>query len=419
MSSRSGLIANAKRKILDLADNNKRRWSQFTGDVPFRFPVFSKKLSELQIARTPDEANIVWAAFNVQGNEMNFREFVQFLQNDKIDVSDPKPSAPISVVGLLHKHRKPLIDFCISMDPTVEGTVLQRQLIDFAISNGIISDASGLSSVISRFDPYNTGKVNYFKLMVDILQNAETTVPAVENHPEESRARKNLDTTIFGEGPSQLPKISDGGRHDLDPSIFGPRPTKTAVSAAPSAPLDLAGARDCTDYNQEQTLSLIARVANDKYRSLRDCFGSWRGTADRMSWEDIYRAMVTYGKVELRPEVLEAIGQEYGGEITVAGFTRLVSEGARLNTPEPVREAPAPLTDRDLLLNKIAVGLKGKPWEPALKGSKNALDLARNLKKLGVDMKSDELRSAFEDLGMKRFCDEIKQRQTPPKRRGG
>jgi hypothetical protein len=45
---------------------------------------FAKKLLDFQVTRTLEEANLVWPAFNVQGDEMQFREFVQFLQTEKI-----------------------------------------------------------------------------------------------------------------------------------------------------------------------------------------------------------------------------------------------------------------------------------------------------------------------------------------------
>jgi hypothetical protein len=417
MASRGALlITSTKRRIMDLADNNRRRWSQFTGDVPFTYSVFVKKLVDLQITRVPDEAKLVWPAFNVQGEEMQFREFVQFLQADTYFEPSalPRLDPLASSESTFHRCRKALIDFCLSIDYAVDGFITRKQLADFALSNSLVSNASELAPIMEKFDPSSSGKMNYFKLMDDICDR-DSAPRAPETH-----ARNSLDPTIFGEKPSSGhgPK-SDGGRKDLDPSIFGAKPPPTVVREAPAATLDLTSARDCTDYNTEQSMSLIARVANSKFRSLRDCFGSWRTAGDRLSWEDIYRGMVTYAKVELKPEVLEAIAQEYGGDMTVGGFTRLVSDGARLNAPEPVREAPPPLTERDVLLNKIATGLKGKPWEPAIKASKNALDLARNLKRLGCDMKSDELRAMFEGLGMKRICDEIRQRQAPPKKRGG
>jgi hypothetical protein len=228
--------------------------------------------------------------------------------------------------------------------------------------------------------------------------------------------RGSLDPSLFPQAGAA--RSADGARHELDPALFGPRQERAMVFEAPPAPIDLQNAKDCTDYDMEQSLSLVARVANAKFRSLRDCFGHWRGPCDRMTWEDIYRGMVTDGKVELSPEILERAVADYGSDLTVASFTRLISDGARLNVPEPVREAPPPPTDRDVLLNKISAGLKGKPWEPVLKSSKNALDLARNMKKLGINMKSDELRAAFEALGIKGICNEIKQRQAPPKKRG-
>jgi hypothetical protein len=423
------LIQETKQKIVDLADNNKRRWSQFTGDVPFSLRAFSRKLADFQITRNPDEAGAIWSAFNVRGSEMQFGEFVQFLQNANPEPAEAK-SRPTSVLVQLYRSRKPFIDYCLSADRSITGVITQKQLTEFALSNDIISRSSDLFPVIGRLDPSNTGKLNYFQLMVELCEYAgsdlmddylssaaDSKLPPLDSKQQSQGGRAHLDPSIFTD-PNAHGKATDGARHDLDPSIFGQKQERTRIFEAPPAPIDLASAKDCTDYNTEQSISLVARIANAKFRSLRDCFGHWRGPTDRLTWEDVYRGMVTDGKVELSPDVLESMVGEYGGELTVASFTRLVSDGARLNAPEPVREAPRPLTDRDVLLNKISTSLKGKPWEAVIKPSKNSLDLVRNLKKLGVNMKSDELRATFEVLGIKGICDEIKQRQAPPKKRG-
>lgn len=438
-----------KKIMLDLADNNKKRWSQFTSDMPCTFDRFCKRLVDLKITRNPDDAATIWGLFNPKGDEIQFREFIQFLQNDKLG-NEPIAVKKTSVMSSLYELRRSLIDYCLSIDRSVSGTISQAQLSDFALSNHIISHPNELAILVSQVDKKNTGKLNYFKLLYKLSQMGAGDFPlpelpdeeagfAVQAHRPtktpgarssldpsifggessqngayvpETNARKGLDPTIFGEKSPQRGETHNGGRTHLDPSIFGEKPEAQQVQAAPAAKIDLANARDCTDFNAEQTISLIARIANSKFRSLRDCFGNWRGGSDRLSWEDIYRGMVNDAKIEVSPEIVEALVSEYGGELTVSSFTRFVSDGARINAPEPVKEAPPPLTERDILLNKIAAGLKGKDWEAAIKFSKNALDLSRNLKKVGVTMKSDELRGAFEELGMKKIVMEIKQRQT-------
>ena len=487
MSRSSSLLAATRQAILDIADNNKKRWSHFSGDGPLTFDRFAKKLVELKITRNPDDAATVWQAFNPAGSEMQFREFIQFLQNDKLQASPAaeKSSSDGGAMAKLYEQRREFIDYCLGIDKRVSGTITEKQLTLFAMENGVVSKPGELFVVVSQVCKQKSGEIPYFKLMhkltqmggddfvletsgprqhldEDIFGGGETKSakkaggrshldPSIfgESQPKspahESKARQGLDPSIFGErsgstrepesrsgGRAQLdPSIfgeksgsreaesRSGGRAQLDPSIFGEKHVEAGARAAPAAKIDLENAKDCTDYNADQTISLVARIANSKFKSIRDCFGSWRGGSDRLSWEDIYRGMVNDAKMEISPEIIESLVEEYGGDLTVSSFTRLVSDGARLNAPEPVREAPPPPSERDIMLDKIATALKGKTWEVTVKSSKNALDLSRNLKKFGIDLKSEKLRGTFEELGIRKIVEEIKQRQAPPKKRRG
>ncbi|OHT13572.1 hypothetical protein TRFO_03328 [Tritrichomonas foetus] len=461
MSRHAKLVSQTRKIILDLADNNKKRWSHFTGDAPLTFERFCQRLVDYKITKNPDDANFVWKRFNCSGKEMQFRDFICFLQSDDLPEEDDEPYSGrpnLSPTASLFAHRRDLIDYFLALDPNADGYITQKQLSDFAVTNQIVHSPQDLSAILNRVNPSNSSTFNYYLLMYEISQckddfelNSKPSAkpqspferqdksPAVggrgaldpsifgESSPshltqqqqQHTGARRELDESIFGEKSPKKTTPQSNARKELDPSIFGEKAEKQAPIEQPTAPIDLSNARDCTDYNEDQTISLIARFANSKFRSLRDCFGTWRGNSDRLTWDDIYRGMVNDAKIEVSPEVVEALVNEYGGELTMSSFTRFISAGARINEPEPVREAPPPLTERDILLNKIATGLKGKPsWEISIKNSKNSLDLVRNLKKFGINMKSEELRSTFEELGMKKIVDEIKHRQAPPKKRG-
>lgn len=127
--------------------------------------------------------------------------------------------------------------------------------------------------------------------------------------------------------------------------------------------------------------------------------------------------MAKDASIELDRDVLDSLAQAYGGNLTLASFTRMVTDGTRINAPEPIREAPPPPTKENILLTRIAKQLIGKKWESEIKKSSNALDLAQNLKKLGITVKSDELRIPFNEMGMKNLIEEIKRLQAPPKKR--
>lgn len=469
MSRTSKLTNQLRKTIFELADNNKKRWSHFTGDAPLTFERFSKRLIEYKITKNPDDADAVWSAFKCSGKEMQFRDFICFLQSADAEVDDDIPEIPQGSAGKhpsssptasLYAHRRDLIDYFLQLDPNADGYITQRQLSDYCVTNQIVRSPQDLAAILTRVSTSSTSNsINYYSLMYEISQcqddfelqaqsRGSTKSPfekqeraptaggrgsldpsifgestTTNNNQQTQNARKELDESIFGElSPNKKPQQTqqqNHARNNLDPAIFGEKVERASIPEQPSIPIDLSNSKDCTDYNPDQTISLIARIANTKFKSIRDCFGSWRGAHDRLSWDDIYRGMVNDAKLEVSPEVIESLVEQYGGELTMSSFTRFVSDGARLNEPEPVREAPPPLTERDVLLNKIATGLKGKTnWELQIKNSKNALDLVRNLKKFGIALKSEELRGTFEELGMKKIVDEIKKRQAPPKKRG-
>ena len=462
--SRIGKLTNLLRQtIFDLADNNKKRWSHFTGDAPFVYSRFCQRLIDYKITKNPDEAELIWKTFKVRGKEMQFRDFICFLQSENApddgeNEEGLQESNQMTPTASLYANRRELIEYFLSIDPRADGLITQKQFSDFAVSHHIVNSPHDLAAILNRVNPSNDSKFNYFLLMYELSQSHDnfelkynssserfnrspfqsqeklhvdggrsSLDPSIfgESHPSNSNAqnhggRRELDESIFGErSPNRPVQQQSHARGNLDPSIFGEKQEIAQVIENPPAPIDLSNAKDCTDYNPDQTISLIARIANSKFKTIRDCFGSWRGGSDRLSWDDIYRGMVNDAKIEISPEVIENLVAEYGGELTMSSFTRFISDGARLNTPEPVRAAPKPLTERDILLNKLATGLKGKPsWEVSIKNSKNSLDLVRNLKKFGIIMKSEELRSTFEELGMRKIVEEIKQRQMPPKKRG-
>lgn len=493
-----------KQFFLSLSDTNMKRWKKLTADFPMTAERFSTRLIELNFSKDKMEHQIIYDSICSGAREMQFRDFVQFIQAEthKISstyqpageggISRPRFGLPQetreSVLDRLAKVRAQLLDDFLSQDNELRGYVSQRSLIESALKYGAIQSPVEMKSVITKVDPENTGKVNYFNFLyyvtihlenpqrdlqsemslkptpqknsffdgsadhvsdnpstgvrgkldpsifggektndIQIRKQNRTLDPAIFGGPSPDEEKKpvyarerNLDTSIFvGASPEETgnnPK--SGARGTLDASIFGEKEKTITVAPAPVEQIDISKTRDCTDFDQDQTISYIARFVNSKYRSLRDCFGSWRGGSDRLIGDDIWRNIAKEANVELPREVCNQIADEYGGQLTVASFTRLVSEGARINAPEPVRAPPPPLTEVDILLNKIAESLKNKPWEPKIRYSKNAFDLSRNLKQLGLNMKSEELRGIFEEMGMKAIVNEIKERQKPPKKRG-
>lgn len=444
--------------LLSLGENNQKRWKRLTADYPMTQKNFMQRLLDLKYSRDPAKQALAWDIIHPEEREMTFRDFVRFIQSEpeQRGIARPKLGTPktMSVIDSLTEQRMELLGAFLQEDSDMLGYTSQRKFTDEAIKCGAVSTPQALFSIIEKLDPENTGKINYFQLLYILtshLDSQDEEMPkydSYEQSPEPAwtpgggprknldpelfgspvgktetdrnpRARTNLDPDIFGKRPDQVEhEIPNGGRGQLDPAIFGERPTMSAVAAAPAELIDFEKTRDCTDFNFDQTISFISRFANQKYRSIRDCFGCWRGTGDRLTGEDIFRAIAKEGGVELPHDIVIDIAKNFGTELTVSSFTRLITEGARIDAPEPVKAAPVPLTHEETILSEIAAGLKGKPWEPQIKYSKNALDLSRNLKKLGVTIKSEELRGMFEEIGMKEIINKIKVLQKPKKKRG-
>lgn len=444
--------------LLSLGENNQKRWKRLTSDYPMTKQNFMQRLLDLKYSRDPTKQSYVWEVIHPEEREMTFRDFVRFIQSESEQSTIPRPKLgtpkPMNVIDSLAEQRMELLGAFLQEDEDMNGYTSQRKFTDEAIKCGAVSSPQALYSIIEQLDPDNTGRINYFQLLYLLtshLDSHDEEMPKIDSYNQQvepiwspgggprknldpelfgspksktetdrnPRARTNLDPDIFGKRPDQVEhEVHKGGRGQLDAAIFGEKPSMSTVVAAPAELIDFEKTKDCTDFNMDQTISFISRFVNQKYRSIRDCFSYWRGTGDRLTGEDIFRSIAKEGGVELPHDIVIDIAKNFGSELTVSSFTRLITEGARINAPEPVKAAPVPLTHEESILSQIADGLKGKPWEPQIKYSKNALDLSRNLKKLGVTIKSEELRGMYEEMGMKEIIDKIKILQKPKKKRG-
>lgn len=483
------LCSQFRATLLSLSDNNLKRWKKFTGDFPMTKENFFQRIESIKFSNNKSEKLLLWEAFNAEGRELQFREFVSFIQSEtslpkaiKIENSDPS-----MILANVAASMRNYLDSFLDVDPNASGFVSQRDFAEILISRGAIRSLNEANRIIMSIDTNNSGRVNYFKLLLDasyvqseprssrklldpsILKKNESRIPAPgrrqidsegrertngrkldpaifgdrsQEEPQEETRRgrcldpsifgekachedttqfqgaraRNLDPSIFGEKRQENREASShqGGRN-LDPSIFGERVHEDVVRKVEQE-FDYSETKDGTEYNDDVCISLIAKIANTKFRTIRDCFGSWR-TGDRLSVNDIRIGVAKEGNVELSKSAIERIVNEFGGPLTVSSFTRLVSEGARINAPEPAAPLPPQKTETDELIEKLAAGLAGKDWEAVIMSSKNALDLSRNLKKFDVNVKSEEVRGLFSELGMKNICRSIKEKQKPPKKR--
>ncbi|EAY15605.1 hypothetical protein TVAG_208840 [Trichomonas vaginalis G3] len=440
--------------LLQLAETNMKRWKKFTGDFPMTRDKFGQRVVDSKFTENPVEISVLWDAFNVEMNELQFREFVAFLQNEIPEQEVPRinTSDPMVLMNNVALQRRNVIDAFLQVDPGATGFVSQKEFTDVLISLRVASNPREVMPLIMTIDVNNTGHVSYYKLMYDssfvkpesqrstrkILDHSALTKSRGESRiPQPTHAGRHLDPTIFGDKTIETQEAPRPGRcldpsifgekhqehaeqparggRNLDPSIFGEKVHTEVVQNEPIN-YDFSKTKDGTEYSEEVVISLIARTANTKFRSIRDCFGSWRN-GERLEARDILLGMAQESNIELPLPTIDRLVSQYGGPLTVASFTRLVSDGARINAPEPVAAAPPPRTEVDDIIEKLAAGVKGKVWENVIMPSKNALDLARNLKKLGVNVKSDEVRGLLAEMGMQGICNAIKEKNKPPKQR--
>lgn len=441
--------------ILQLAETNMKRWKKFTGDFPMTRKNFGNRVIDLKFTENPVEVSVLWDAFNVETNELQFREFVAFVQNEnqqQNEIPQINTSDPVVLINNVACQRRNVIDAFLQADPGATGFVSQKEFTDILLSLKVASNPREVMPLIMTIDVNNTGHVSYYKLMYDssfvrpdsqrstrkLLDHAQLNGSRGESRiPQPTHAGRKLDPTIFGDKTIETQEVPRPGRcldpsifgekhqehqeqvprggRNLDPAIFGEKVHTEAVTNQPIN-YDFSKTKDGTEYDDNVVISLIAKTANTKFRSIRDCFGQWRN-GERLEARDILLGMAQESNIELPLQSIEKWVSHFGGPLTVSSFTRLVSEGARINAPEPVAAAPPPKTEVDEIIEKLAAGVKGKVWENVILPSKNALDLARNLKKLGVNVKSDEVRGLMAELGMEGICAAIKEKNKPPKQR--
>ena len=253
------LLTDIQRTISRLGATNRDRWMVFSPDTELTQQQFATRLSAFGISIRPQDVATLWRATDVPSDRMQFGDFVRFLQTEAIKIRELAPStvSPHDLLDSMRGNRRAVLMKFVEADPSTTGLVGYRAFADVCSWFGSADNQSDVRQLIERYDPSNSGSVEYFEFMADLCRgdlpspsspyksspkaNVQVESPRRENprldtsfarspgrgYNTAGGGRTRLDPALFGEGTPRSPGSGSGGRGRLDPAIFGEGPPKS------------------------------------------------------------------------------------------------------------------------------------------------------------------------------------------------
>lgn len=211
------LLLKCQDKIRGLGATNKNRWAAFCYNKSMTLPEFKDKMMKYNVQFSDNDLNVIWDSVGI-ASEMNFTEFLKFMQTD-VDNFNPVASgrgrsAPSSSSGfpqthdmyetpayggndgfggrgygygaspqptfggsaddLVHENLRDIVISCMSKDSLMTGEVSRNAFIDVCGKYGISESMPGFSKILSMGDPMRSGLIQYFTVASKICLDAKS-----------------------------------------------------------------------------------------------------------------------------------------------------------------------------------------------------------------------------------------------------
>lgn len=217
-----------------------------------------------------------------------------------------------------------------------------------------------------------------------------------------SGGRGKLDPAIFGQYSPRSPPASpsSGGRGKLDPAIFGEKPVVQAVPEQPEFNAD-----DCTSAERvsglapAQLVELISTQVSKNFKGGRQAFVKWRGKDETLSANDIRNGLARDANIVVPLRDINVIVNQYGGPLSLSSFVRMLSDGSSLAESHKSMSGMMKTTDDEAAIIRIAEQVHGNEWEDVVARARNAEEMCRGFKNLGIRVSQDDVRTLMSKLG--------------------
>ena len=438
-------------RIQKLGPTNRSRWIVFSSDSEMTIPQFIKKLNNYGINITNGELSNIFKLVGITTGKMQFTEFVKFMQtefNSTLNNIENNLEG-LDLIDTLRKNRKQLILKLIEIDSLSMGTLRHKVFIDLCLNYGNFNE-NEIFDIIKKYDPTNCGYINYFILLAELCNPSilsqyikipiENPIPlniekeenkiflniekeennSLSKSPEKffpkafynddnsntisfksnkdytlSSPRTNLDPLIFTQlsSRSQPNTLSpSGARNNLDPTIFGfknkilPPPEQKIITAD-----EIINAEHINDLTIPQLLILISKQINKTFKNARQSFSKWKGFKDKLDINDFRNGFARDLNLILPLKDLEILFNQYGGNLSLSSFIRMLSDAHSLDENYNTIEGFKNETDDEIELNYIASQIKGGNWENIIYQNNNIIDMIKDLKNLNINVNPEKL----------------------------
>jgi hypothetical protein len=227
------LLLTIQEKIRRLGSTNRNRWAAFCYTKSLSFSEFENQMEKYNIEYRPGDIRVIWDSVGIQSNDMNFQDFLKFMQTDVDELvpvtsgrggagrappadefyadrpsygrQEPSYAPPASSGAafgnscndIIHENLRDIVIGCMSRDSLMTGEISRNGFADVCASYGVRESMPGFSRLISIGDATGSGLVQYFTIAAHICSSA--TLPA--NDPP-MRRHCSFDQPAFDDPPA-------------------------------------------------------------------------------------------------------------------------------------------------------------------------------------------------------------------------
>ncbi|EAY10726.1 hypothetical protein TVAG_364510 [Trichomonas vaginalis G3] len=228
-----------------------------------------------------------------------------------------------------------------------------------------------------------------------------------------STSQYQKDELIFGEYATRRIGGSAenlGPRRNLDPTIFGSKPSYDPVPRQRLLSADeVRNAEVVGNLPPGKAVELISQKVFKFFHTSKQAFSKWRQD-DLLSADDLRDGLARDCGVKFPREDIAFIVQHYGGPMNISTFARMLSDGNRLTELNRSPNGRVRETEDEEMINDIAGQIRRDGWEDIVLRCSTAEELSNGFLEYGVKVTPEVLHTLESKYGKTGLIDALRLR---------
>lgn len=158
-------LSEIQERLFGLGSTNKSRWDKFSPTAELTVGQFRAQVKNFGIDLTIQDCATLWRAVGINSSNMNFGEFVKFINSNSLASDDY--DSPFSIVEICKQNKKQLVNRLIEIDPQITGKTTYKGLYEVMSWLGV-DNKNDISNLAQKYDLTGSGEVLYFHLLCDL-----------------------------------------------------------------------------------------------------------------------------------------------------------------------------------------------------------------------------------------------------------